>query len=418
MIYSPGFEKRGKDRGVSAAARIHNARLKAAAAMRFRRFSTKLLQVRLAESAARRRALDPRGAPPRLPRSVIIRVTERCFLRCRMCGQNGDRGRLRDVPPGRRPVFDARALDRALEEIGHWPLKPFLKLTGGEPLVEREMTVGALERAASLGLVTKLNTNGVLLADDRVARRVAASGLDFLSVSIDGPADVHDAIRGRRGTYKAVLEGIANIRGHARGARRRPMILVSAVVSRLNQNRLLDLARGLGGAGIDWLNFEFMNFTTPDLSLAAKDLMHARLGGDGEPWAAFANTGLAYDVDTEALAGEIAAVRRERLSFPVSFLGIGDLSARNLAAYYHRVEDPLREDLCAMPYSAAFLVPPARMVFCIDYPFHFYADLEETTLAEGWRGRAAGEFRRALEERHGRERANLPQCRRCNWRFN
>lgn len=395
-----------------------NTWLKAAAAVRFRRFSFKLLEVRAAEFVSRRRALRSGSRPLDLPRSVIIRVTERCFLHCRMCGQNGDRGRLRSVRPSQRPIFDHRVLERVIDEIGRWPIKPFLKLTGGEPFVEREMTLAALDRASSNGLVTKLNTNGVLLADERTARRVASSGLDYLSISIDGPPDIHDMVRGLPGVYDRVIQGIRNVRRYGRQtAGRTPMVLVSAVVSGLNQDRVFDLAKRMDEEKIDWLNFEFMNFTTPALSESARNVAKDLFGTEETPWASFANPGLA-GVDADVLAAEIRAVRRARFSIPISFLGIGDLSARNIADYYHNVDAPLRMGICAMPYAAAFLVPPARMVFCVDYPLHFYADLAKTSLAEGWHSEKAASFRRGLASYHDRMGPNFPQCRRCNWRFN
>jgi len=397
---------------------IRNAWLKASAAVRFRRFSIKLLEVRAAEFLSRRRAVRSGSRPLGLPRSVVIRVTERCFLRCRMCGQNGDRGRFRSVRPSHRPVFDRQILERTIDEIGRWPIKPFLKLTGGEPLVEREMILAALDRASSNGLVTKLNTNGVLLADEHTARRVASSGLNYLSVSIDGPPDIHDLVRGLAGVYDRVIQGIRNVRRYGRQtAGRAPMILVSAVVSELNQDRLFDLAKRLDKEKIDWLNFEFMNFTTPALSESARSIAKDLLGTEETPWASFANPELA-GVDAGILADEIRAVRKARFSIPISFLGIGNLSARNIADYYHNADAPLRKGICAMPYAAAFLVPPANMVFCIDYPLHFYADLAETSVAEGWHSEKAASFRRGLAGYHACQGPNFPQCRRCNWRFN
>ena len=404
---------------MSASSRLRSARLKAVVALRFRRFSAKVAGIRAADAAARRRAVRGGDRTLRLPSSVIVRVTERCFLRCRMCGQNGDRGRLRDVSPSERRVFQAGILERVIEEMGTWPVKPLLKLTGGEPLVEREMVLAGLERAAALGIVTKLNSNGVLLAGEDLARRVVRSGLDHLSISLDGPPEVHDRLRGREGTYEAALEGIRNVRRYGRESRGgRPMILVSAVISSLNQGRLLDLARGLAAADVDWLNLQFLHFTTAENADAARRAMAGIFGRTEDPWDAFANEDLAAGVDAPALAREIEAILGEPLPFPVSVLGIGGLSARHIEAYYHRIEAPLGDRLCPMPYNAAFLVPPGRMVLCIDNPFLHYADLERASLVEGWHAGPAAEFRRALAGHFGREKTNFPQCRRCNWRFN
>jgi Fe-coproporphyrin III synthase len=400
---------------------LQNARnswRQAAAAFRFRKFSGKLLDIRCAESLSRLLVPLSGGKPLRRPRSVVVRITERCFLRCRMCGQNGEKGRLRGIRPSERAVFDGQVLERVIEEIGRWPIKPFLKITGGEPLVEREMTISALERASRLKLVTKLNTNGVLLADERIARRVAGSGLSYLSVSIDGPPDVHDRIRGREGVYGAALEGIRHVRRYGKEHSQRPlMILVSAVISTMNQDRLLELSRLLEAEKIDWLNFEFMNFVSPEMAAEAEEALSAHFGISESPWDSFVQPEMS-DIDPGLVAGQIRAVRKEGLSIPVSFLNIGDLSVRNIARYVRAGEAELKTSLCAMPYATAFLVPPSRMVFCIDYPFDVYADLAGVSVAEGWRGKRADEFRRGLAAYYRGEKKNLPQCRRCNWRFN
>jgi molybdenum cofactor biosynthesis enzyme MoaA len=395
-----------------------NLGLKAAAAASFPRFSAALLRIRWAELQAAAADIRPSGRAVRLPRSVVLRITERCFLRCRMCGQNGPRGRLRHIPPSGRDVFDPAALARVMEELGRWPVKPFLKITGGEPLVETDLTLRTLERASRQGLATKLSTNGVLLSDAAVARRVVRSGLDFLSVSVDGPADVHDRIRGRAGVYEAALRGIRNVRRFRGAEARRPlMILVSVVVSALNQDRLFETARLMEEAGVDWLNFQFINFTTPALAEASRRIVRNAFGIDEAPWAAFEAPDLA-EVDAERLAVEIRAIRRRRFAIPVSFLGIGRLTAGTIADYFHHVEVPLKKRLCPMPRTAAFLVPPRHAAFCIDYPFYRYADLADGPLASAWFGERAEAFRRTLAGYYRNVRANFPHCRRCNWRFN
>lgn len=397
---------------------VRNLRLKAAAALRFPRFSAALARVRWAEYLAAAAEVRPSGRAVRLPRSVVIRITERCFLRCRMCGQNGPRGRLRDVPPSGRGVFDSRALADVLEELGRWPVRPFLKITGGEPLLESDLTLDAVDRASRLGLVTKLSTNGVRLADAALARRVVRSGLDHLSVSIDGPADVHDRIRGRAGVYAEAVEGLRNVRALRRGEAKRPlMILVSVVVSALNKGRLLETARLMERAGVDWLNFQLMNFATPAASDASRRVARDAFGIEDAPWTAFEALDLA-DVDGAKLAAEFEAIRSDRFAMPVSFLGIGRLSAARLGDYYHRFEVPLKKRLCPMPRAAAFLVPPRHAVFCVDYPFYRYADLADGPLAAAWFGAKAERFRTTLADYYRAGRVNFPHCQRCNWRFN
>jgi hypothetical protein len=63
------------------------------------------------------------------------------------------------------------------------------------------------------------------------------------------------------------------------------------------------------------------------------------------------------------------------------------------------------------------VVMPGKAVFCIDYPYYEYGDIREEGLRAVWFGRAADVFRRELVRHHAQRGDNLPQCRRCCWRF-
>jgi uncharacterized protein len=104
-----------------------------------------------------------------------------------------------------RRVFESPRLGRQLEVAWH----------GGEPLVvplawyEDAVALMAERRPASLQLTHRFQSNGVLLNEDWVrffARTEARVGL-----SIDGPADLHDANRRTRrgqGTHEKAMRAV------------------------------------------------------------------------------------------------------------------------------------------------------------------------------------------------------------------
>jgi cyclic pyranopterin phosphate synthase len=124
---------------------------------------------------------DTRGRPLR---DLRISVTDRCNFRCAYC-----------MP---REVFDAsyRFLPHeallSFEEIARLA-RVFvglgaekIRLTGGEPLVRRDIH-RLIEMLAPLGVELTLTTNGSLLA--RQAERLARAGLNRITVSLDSLDD-------------------------------------------------------------------------------------------------------------------------------------------------------------------------------------------------------------------------------------
>ena len=142
------------------------------------------------------------GAIP-VPRLVAWEVTRRCNLKCRHCRASaGD-----CAVEGELSLDEAKAV---VDDIASFA-KPVLILTGGEPLM-CEWVWDIIAYARERGMTPAVGTNGTLV-DDEVARRLAASGVRRISVSIDFPtAGAHDEFRGVEGAFAAAVRGIAAAR--------------------------------------------------------------------------------------------------------------------------------------------------------------------------------------------------------------
>lgn len=129
-----------------------------------------------------------------------------------------------------------------------------IRLTGGEPLLRRELTrlVGWL--AELPGIELALTTNGVLLP--KTAERLKAAGLDRVTVSLDSLDEtVFRRMNDVDFPVSRVLEGIE-------AARRVGLtpIKVNAVVHRgVNDHTVVDLARHFRGTGVVVRFIEFMD---------------------------------------------------------------------------------------------------------------------------------------------------------------
>lgn len=178
---------------------------------RFRPASDTLDSMRPATLARLIRAYAPTWVlRPPSPVRAVVALTRRCNLRCDAC-------RTWSLPPGREMTPDEVArLMRAMPGLA------WLDLTGGEPFLRRDVArvfEAVLDTTPSLA-VLHFPTSGWF-----PERTVHCAGLArsrrpevdlIVTVSLDGPPGLHDALRGRRGSYARAVEtwrGLRDIPG-------------------------------------------------------------------------------------------------------------------------------------------------------------------------------------------------------------
>jgi uncharacterized protein len=142
-------------------------------------------------------------------RLLVLQPTPFCNIDCSYCYLSG-RGStatmsLETLDHACRVVFESPLLERQLEVAWH----------GGEPLVvpvkwyENAIELMEGRRPAALALKHRFQTNGLLL-DENWARFFARTGAR-VGISIDGPAELHDAkrrTRHGRGTHKGAISAV------------------------------------------------------------------------------------------------------------------------------------------------------------------------------------------------------------------
>ncbi len=135
-----------------------------------------------------------RDKPQRL-HEVSIELTSKCNLTCGMCS----------VWKGKRDGIPRARIAAILQEARLLGARRFTP--SGAEVFMRKDTVLILEDAARLGFDhISVVTNGMLIRR-HIMRLKSIPGL-ALQISIDGPEEVHDALRGL-GSYQSALDGLA-----------------------------------------------------------------------------------------------------------------------------------------------------------------------------------------------------------------
>jgi len=135
-------------------------------------------------------------------RSLRVSVTDKCNFRCRYCMPAEG---LEWLP--RDEVLSYEEIQRLVSVLASMGVEE-VRLTGGEPLVRRELPVLVTMLAGTDGVRDlSLTTNGVLL--DRLAAPLVEAGLTRLNVSLDSLSHVRFAEITRRDALDRVLAGLA-----------------------------------------------------------------------------------------------------------------------------------------------------------------------------------------------------------------
>lgn len=202
-----------------------------------------------AEEAPSGRLSDTRN---RSVRDLRISITDRCNFRCTYCMPRTVFGR--DYPfLARSDLLDFEEILRIARVFAAHGVRK-IRLTGGEPLLRRD-----IERLISMlagigGVELALTTNGSLLA--KKARALRDAGLDRITVSLDSlDDDVFRAMNDADYPVAHVLEGI-----EAAQAAGLVPVKVNAVIKRsVNRDAIVPIARHFRGTGAIPRFIEYMD---------------------------------------------------------------------------------------------------------------------------------------------------------------
>lgn len=196
------------------------------------------------------------------PNLISWNLTRRCNLSCGHCYLDAVQ-RKSDCGD---ELSTAEAL-RVVAEIAELAPGAMLVLTGGEPLLRRDLD-DVVAAAAQAGLMPVIGTNGLLL-DELRARRLRQAGATGVGISLDSATPgFHDRLRGHAGAWAGAMAGMSIARAGGLAVLMQTTLFAE---NRAPLPRLADLAADIGVLA---LNFFFLvctgrGVTQTDLSPVA-----------------------------------------------------------------------------------------------------------------------------------------------------
>jgi radical SAM protein with 4Fe4S-binding SPASM domain len=357
------------------------------------------------ESACKR--LVPRliksGYSP-TPRYIYIQLTYKCNLRCSFCGQWGDTGIFKNLPAGElKQVLPLSLLRRVIDELH--PSCEAVGLWGGETL-EYPDIIPLIRHIKERGKSCNLVTNGTFLP--KHARALVEAGIDGIDISLDACEETHDKMRGARGTFKAAIEGIQQLKAECtRRGSSTPRIAVSTVLIPEAASELPALVQQVREAGADSIMLSRMEYTTAQQGTAHEKVFQDLFQITPSSWRGFTTR---VEPDSSA---RIKAVVEELCADPGNkdFLCWWEptWSPQDLFNYYKDPTTAVPADwACRFPWDGVSICPNGDVTPCPDYPDMVVGNVKEDSFRSIWNSPRFLKFRRQLAK-HRR----FPVCTSC-----
>ncbi len=134
------------------------------------------------------------------PVHVVWEITLACNLRCVHCGSRAGRPRADELN-----TEECLDIVRQLAALGTREIT----LIGGEAYLRRDWLTIA-KAIADAGIHCGIQSGGRAFTEDKIRAAVDA-GVRAIGVSIDGPSEIHDRLRGVKGSYDQALKALRAI---------------------------------------------------------------------------------------------------------------------------------------------------------------------------------------------------------------
>ena len=343
-----------------------------------------------------RRFLDEKtGRADRLPMGAVYEATMRCNLHCEFCYV----GDLLNLEGEWRQEMSLDALRKA------FPDDPGLQvsLTGGEIFMRKDiMSVLDLfrEKGYACGYLT---TNGTIITEERaeaLADLAARGFLKHISVSIDGPSEMHDAARGLKGTFERTCAGLRRLQAAAKRKHAPLRVSINTTVAHETLEALDQMVEVAEELGVDAIGLNHLMYSTPEEVAETVRLLDVP---DASVIATFVTPDPGLDV--ARVKTKVAALEARCRERNVLFDFRPKVHPQLMDSYY--TPGAKLEGRCLYPFLHARVSFSGKVYFC---PFIRVevGDLTTSSLEEIWNGERYVSMRKKLVDN-----GIFPVCRRC-----
>ena len=320
-----------------------------------------------------------------------------------MCGQWSEEGYIRAQPEILKHELKLADWMRLVDELAEHPIS-YLLLRGGEPFLLPGI-MDLIRHIREKGIALSIDTNGTRIKE--YAEEIARIGNIHLTISLDGTEEIHDAVRGVKGTYAKVKEAVAALQEVEKKTGNEISKSFNFTISPYSLAGLGDLPAAIHSMGVKVAAIVPYYYFPKAVGEAYEKEMQAAFDCPAYSWVGFHHEQSGIDFDQ---------FQAEHKRYLAGLDGIYDypymaLSDDEYRTWFADAVTPVGPQHCNNIDKLIDIQPNGDANFCVDFVDYSFGNVRESTIAEVWNSERAERFRAYRSEKP------LPVCLRCGAKF-
>jgi MoaA/NifB/PqqE/SkfB family radical SAM enzyme len=337
------------------------------------------------------------------PEKISFTITNKCNLQCKMCGQWSEEGYIKTGDKNFSDELKLEDWKRLVDEIAEHKISFFL-IRGGEPFLFPGI-IELLEYIHDKGIFISVDTNGTMLK--KYAEDIVRIGNIHLTISVDGPEEIHDYVRGVKGCFQKIKENIALIRKYEENLGKNISTSICFTISPYSYKGLGDMPDVARDLSINTVGIVPYYYIPGEIGKAYEKELRENFGCPAFSWHGFHHEDSGIDFNEfqillqRYLNGLNGIVNDKYLP----------LTEDEFKTWF---TDPVAAVKTSECYNVEALIdiqPNGDANFCVDFPDYTFGNVRNSSIEKLWNGEEAERFRVL------RRKQQLGACYRCGAKY-
>ncbi len=316
-----------------------------------------------------------------------------------MCGQWSEEGYIRSAKENLQHSLKLADWKKLTDELAAHQISSVI-LRGGEPFLFPDI-IELLGYINSKGIFISLDTNGTMLK--KYAADLVRIGNIHITISVDGPEEIHDKVRGMKGCFRRIKEGVDQLIEVEKNTGRnisRSICFTISPYSVSGLGKMPDVARSLSINTLVIVPYNYIPSTmgnnyAKELNDHFKTISFSWVGFHHE------NSGIDFDEFQKEYRQYIADLNDIR-NYPYMVL-----SEEDYRTWFENSTMQIGSPQCTNIEKLIDIQPDGNANFCVDNPDYSFGNVKDSTINAVWNSEKASRFREY------RRKNPLSVCYRC-----
>jgi len=361
-----------------------------------------LMEYLWARTAGANKSYKMKDGYSRPMKKIILKITNLCDLRCKMCPQWGETGYSHEMEKrALREMLPLQRYKELIDEVA--PHKPLIYITGGEPFLYPDI-LELMRYIKEKNLLMVINTNGSKL--EKYAKELVENGPSAIIVSIDGPPEMHNHIRNSDQSFQNIEAGLKRLSAIKKEKNHgQPLVVVNHVVTKDNSELLEKTYDSISCLNVDFMSTFLAWKISKKMGEKHAEIVEKELGTTPYIWQSY----VGHDGDTPDMEKFILQKQKLEKKSGIPLVFSPELPDKKLSKFYSDLTETFGHKKCTAPWFECIIMPDGEVMTCTDFWDISVGNISNQPVLDVWNGEKFRKFRMMVKNQGGL----LPICSRC-----